>query len=122
MIIIKEGEVDIGGNVRASLRDQSIDSADAHSCITAFSRVSRHQLFSTFYGADILVRVHREAAEALESGAEQVNNIVHSFRLTSTTFDKKSYLTYLKVRSASASLSFAASAAMLRDFLANRVT
>ena len=38
----------------------------------------------------------REAAEALESGAETVNNIVHSFRLTSTSFDKKSYLTYLK--------------------------
>lgn len=26
----------------------------------------------------------------------QVNNVVHSFRLQSTTFDKKSYLTYLK--------------------------
>ena len=37
-----------------------------------------------------------EAAEALENGAEQVINIVHSFRLQSTQFDKKSYLTYLK--------------------------
>jgi hypothetical protein len=26
----------------------------------------------------------------------QVNNVVHSFRLTTTNFDKKSYLTYLK--------------------------
>jgi hypothetical protein len=35
--------------------------------------------------------------EALEDGATQTNNVVHSFRLQSTTFDKKSYLTYLKV-------------------------
>ncbi|KAN0061037.1 hypothetical protein ACQY0O_006771 [Thecaphora frezii] len=37
-----------------------------------------------------------EAAEALENGAEQVINLVHSFRLQSTSFDKKSYLAYLK--------------------------
>ncbi|CDR87936.1 probable human translationally-controlled tumor protein (TCTP) [Sporisorium scitamineum] len=37
-----------------------------------------------------------EATEALENGAEQVINIVHSFRLQSTQFDKKSYLAYLK--------------------------
>ncbi|EPQ28334.1 uncharacterized protein PFL1_04161 [Pseudozyma flocculosa PF-1] len=37
-----------------------------------------------------------EQAEALENGAEQVINIVHTFRLQSTSFDKKSYLTYLK--------------------------
>lgn len=30
-----------------------------------------------------------EAEEALEAGAEQVNNVVHSFRLVSTQFDKK---------------------------------
>lgn len=35
--------------------------------------------------------------EALEEGAAQVNNVVYSFRLQSTQFDKKSYLTYLKV-------------------------
>ena len=40
-----------------------------------------------------------EQEEALEEGATQVNNVVHSFRLQSTTFDKKSYLTYLKVAS-----------------------
>lgn len=39
---------------------------------------------------------YREAQEALEDGATQVNNLVHSFRLQSTSFDKKSYLTYLK--------------------------
>ena len=38
-----------------------------------------------------------EQEEGLEEGATQINNVVHSFRLQSTTFDKKSYLTYLKV-------------------------
>jgi hypothetical protein len=37
-----------------------------------------------------------EASEALEDGAKTVNNVVHSFRLQSTTFDKKGYLSYLK--------------------------
>ncbi|KAL0574664.1 hypothetical protein V5O48_007280 [Marasmius crinis-equi] len=55
MIVVKEGDVDIGAN----------PSAD-------------------------------EQAEALEDGAVQVNNVVHSFRLQSTSFDKKSYLAYLK--------------------------
>jgi len=55
MIIVKEGDVDIGANPSAE-----------------------------------------EQEEALESGASQVNNVVHSFRLQSTGFDKKSYLAYLK--------------------------
>jgi hypothetical protein len=37
-----------------------------------------------------------EASEALEDGAKTVNNVVHSFRLQSTSFDKKSFLVYLK--------------------------
>ncbi|KAJ7368350.1 translationally controlled tumor-associated [Mycena albidolilacea] len=37
-----------------------------------------------------------EQEESLEEGAKQVNNVVHSFRLQPTTFDKKSFLTYLK--------------------------
>jgi len=37
-----------------------------------------------------------EASEALEDGAQQVINAVHTFRLQSTSFDKKTYLTYLK--------------------------
>lgn len=40
-----------------------------------------------------------EQDEALEAGAEQVNNVVYSFRLASTSFDKKTYLGYLKVNS-----------------------
>ncbi|RGP63076.1 translationally-controlled tumor [Fusarium sporotrichioides] len=37
-----------------------------------------------------------EAAEDLDDQKVKVNNIVNSFRLQSTTFDKKSYLAYLK--------------------------
>ncbi|BGP37160.1 hypothetical protein JCM10450v2_001066 [Rhodotorula kratochvilovae] len=37
-----------------------------------------------------------EAEETLEEGEQRVNNIVHSFRLTETSFDKKSYMTYIK--------------------------
>lgn len=37
-----------------------------------------------------------EAEEALEDTAVKVNNVINSFRLQSTSFDKKSYLTYLK--------------------------
>lgn len=37
-----------------------------------------------------------EAGEDLEDAKVKVNNIVASFRLQSTSFDKKSFLTYLK--------------------------
>ncbi|KUI54376.1 hypothetical protein VP1G_01735 [Cytospora mali] len=37
-----------------------------------------------------------EGEEAVEDASIKVNNIVHSFRLASTSFDKKSYLGYLK--------------------------
>ncbi|KDQ64545.1 hypothetical protein JAAARDRAFT_28190 [Jaapia argillacea MUCL 33604] len=37
-----------------------------------------------------------EQEEALEDGAVTINNVVHTFRLNSTGFDKKSFLTYLK--------------------------
>ncbi|KAG8721986.1 hypothetical protein FRC08_008082 [Ceratobasidium sp. 394] len=50
-------------------------------------------------GADVDIGANpsaEEAEEALEDGAQQVNNVVYSFRLQSTSFDKKSYLTYLK--------------------------
>jgi len=50
-------------------------------------------------GADVNIGANpskEEAEEALEDGATQVNNVVHSFRLQSTTFDKKSYLSCLK--------------------------
>ncbi|SCV03659.1 LAME_0H12200g1_1 [Lachancea meyersii CBS 8951] len=32
----------------------------------------------------------------VEDGSEMVNNVVHSFRLQQTAFDKKSFLTYIK--------------------------
>ncbi|KAK4705100.1 glucan 1,3-beta-glucosidase, partial [Phenoliferia sp. Uapishka_3] len=37
-----------------------------------------------------------EAPEELQEGETSVNNVVHTFRLAATQFDKKSYLTYLK--------------------------
>lgn len=37
-----------------------------------------------------------EAAEDVEDGVETVNNVVNSFRLQQTQFDKKSFLTYIK--------------------------
>ncbi|KAK0468413.1 translationally controlled tumor-associated [Desarmillaria tabescens] len=50
-------------------------------------------------GADVDIGANPSAEEqddALEEGATQVNNVVHSFRLQSTVFDKKSFLSYLK--------------------------
>ncbi|KAL2201468.1 Mss4-like protein [Corynascus similis CBS 632.67] len=37
-----------------------------------------------------------EQEEAVEDTEQKVNNVIHSFRLSSTSFDKKAYLTYLK--------------------------
>ncbi|KAI2612520.1 translationally-controlled tumor protein [Hypoxylon fragiforme] len=37
-----------------------------------------------------------EADEGTEDGAQKVNNIIHSFRLQPTSFDKATYLAYLK--------------------------
>ncbi|WFD01419.1 hypothetical protein MOBT1_000082 [Malassezia obtusa] len=37
-----------------------------------------------------------EAEDTVEASSEKVINLVHSFSLQSTMFDKKSYLTYLK--------------------------
>ncbi|KAK6332204.1 hypothetical protein TWF718_002731 [Orbilia javanica] len=50
-------------------------------------------------GADVDIGANASAEEAedtLEDGMITVNDVVYSFRLQSTTFDKKSYLTYLK--------------------------
>ncbi|ODQ55126.1 translationally controlled tumor protein [Saitoella complicata NRRL Y-17804] len=50
-------------------------------------------------GADVDIGANasaEEADEALEDGVEVVNNVVYSLRLQSTSFDKKSYMTYIK--------------------------
>ncbi|KZT19259.1 translationally controlled tumor-associated [Neolentinus lepideus HHB14362 ss-1] len=50
-------------------------------------------------GADVDIGANpstEEADEGLEEGMETVNNVAHSFRLQQTSFDKKSFLTYLK--------------------------
>jgi len=54
---------------------------------------SPHQLLLTFVGANPSAE---EADEGLEEGSETVNNVIYSMRLQPTTFDKKTYLTYLK--------------------------
>jgi len=50
-------------------------------------------------GADVDIGANPSAdeqEEGVEDGTIIINNVVHSFRLQQTTFDKKSYLTYLK--------------------------
>ncbi|KAJ1982435.1 hypothetical protein H4R33_005033 [Dimargaris cristalligena] len=51
-------------------------------------------------GADVDIGANPSAEggedEALEEGAIQVNNVVHSFRLNASSFDKKSYMTYIR--------------------------
>ncbi|KAF9485313.1 translationally controlled tumor-associated [Pholiota conissans] len=57
------------------------------------------QMITIKPGADVDIGANPSAEEqddALEEGAISINNVVHSFRLQSTSFDKKSYLTYLK--------------------------
>ncbi|KAF8165303.1 translationally controlled tumor-associated [Crassisporium funariophilum] len=57
------------------------------------------QLITVKAGADIDIGANPSAEDqddALEEGSKQVNNVVESFRLQPTSFDKKSYLTYLK--------------------------
>jgi len=57
------------------------------------------QMITVKAGADVDIGANpsqEEREEALEDGTTQTNNVVHSFRLQKTTFDKKSYLTYLK--------------------------
>jgi len=50
-------------------------------------------------GVDVDIGANASAEggdEELEDGVEIVNNVVASFSLTPTSFDKKGYLTYLK--------------------------
>ena len=46
-------------------------------------------------GANPSAEEHEETLD--DTGLVQVNNVVNTFRLQPTAFDKKSYLTYLKV-------------------------
>jgi len=57
------------------------------------------QLITVKAGADVDIGANPSAEEAdedVEDGATQVNNVVHSFRLQTTAYDKKSYLSHLK--------------------------
>ncbi|KAF8951922.1 hypothetical protein BGZ52_009102 [Haplosporangium bisporale] len=57
------------------------------------------QLIQVKQGADVDIGANasaEEADEVLEDGVNTVNNVVYSFRLQSSSFDKKSYGVYLK--------------------------
>ena len=78
MIVVKPGaDIDIG-MPHLTMRSEVI--VDRKMCII---------------GANPSAEEQEEALQ--EEGATTVNNVVHSFRLQSTQFDKKSYLTFLKV-------------------------
>ncbi|KAJ3308818.1 Translationally-controlled tumor protein [Boothiomyces sp. JEL0838] len=50
-------------------------------------------------GADVDIGANasaEEQEEQLEDGAITVNNVVYTFRLSETSFDKKSYMAYIK--------------------------
>jgi hypothetical protein len=50
-------------------------------------------------GADVDIGANasaEEASEVLEDGQELVNNVIHSFRLVQTNFDKSSYLSHIR--------------------------
>ncbi|GMM33791.1 Tma19 protein [Saccharomycopsis crataegensis] len=50
-------------------------------------------------GADVDIGANpsaEDAEEEVEEGVETLNNVVYSFRLQQTAFDKKSFLTYIK--------------------------
>ncbi|CAI2172987.1 16329_t:CDS:2, partial [Funneliformis geosporum] len=57
------------------------------------------QLVTVKKGAEVDIGANPSAEggeEELEEGSEQVNNIVYTFRLQETSFDKKGYQLYLK--------------------------
>ncbi|EKM80086.1 hypothetical protein AGABI1DRAFT_84569 [Agaricus bisporus var. burnettii JB137-S8] len=57
------------------------------------------KMISVKAGVDVNIGANPSAEdqeEALEEGTSQVNNVVQSFRLQTTSFDKSSYKTYLK--------------------------
>lgn len=58
------------------------------------------QMITIRPGADVDIGANPSAEdggdEALEEGAISINNVVYSFRLQETSFDKKSFVTYIK--------------------------
>ncbi|EPY51562.1 translationally controlled tumor protein [Schizosaccharomyces cryophilus OY26] len=57
------------------------------------------QMLTIKQGGDIDIGANPSAedgADATEEGTETVNNLVYSFRLNPTSFDKKSYMSYIK--------------------------
>lgn len=72
-------------------------------------------------GADVDIGANpsaEDAGEELEDGSQTVNNVVYSFQLGSTNFDKKSYLTYLKGKFPRFSVRFS----LLKDGMSSKLT
>ena len=69
-----------------------VDIGDSNSPVFSLTLAYFHKILGANPSAE-------EQDDVLEDGASQVNNVIHSFRLQPTTFDKKSYLAYIKVTS-----------------------
>ncbi|POV99442.1 hypothetical protein PSHT_13554 [Puccinia striiformis] len=80
-VTIKEGEVDIGANASAEEQAEALE--DGASTVSDILKpLSRSQPHSQ--------------SHLVSFDDVQVNNLVHTFRLAPTSFDKKTYMTYLK--------------------------
>ncbi|KAH7037676.1 Mss4-like protein [Microdochium trichocladiopsis] len=94
MIIYKDAVLEVLGNTGDELISDSFDVKEvdgvAYEADCAMIEIGAVDVDT---GANASAE---EAEEGVEDSAEKVNNIVHSFRLQPTSFDKKSYLVYLK--------------------------
>jgi hypothetical protein len=72
MVVVEEGQVDIGKSIGVSGLGTCVELMLLRQSLKTGGNPSAE-----------------EQEEALENGAVQVNNVVHSFRLQSTQFDKK---------------------------------
>ncbi|KAJ1335603.1 Translationally controlled tumor protein [Microdochium nivale] len=94
MIIFKDAVLELLGNTGDELISDSFDFKEVDGTVyEADCSMIEIGAVSVDTGANASAE---EAEEGVEDGATKVNNIVHSFRLQSTSFDKKSYLGYLK--------------------------
>ena len=83
--------------VRPTFRPFNLSEETGHPIANYTTRHGEANKDWFFFFADIGANASaEEAEEALDEGAEQVNNVVYSFRLQPTSFDKKSYMSHLK--------------------------
>lgn len=85
-------------NILLSLTQMVSDAYDIKEVDGAVFEVDS-QLIQVKSGADVDIGANpsaEEQDEGVEDGAISINNVVYSFRLQETSFDKKSYMTYIK--------------------------